>query len=318
MILTQAERIVERFVLAKEQPKVLRFGVFQITVSAANVKHVPVLEEGFSKAERDYASAGFPLKGEVQIVVKGMGWRQRSFFTPNYIGIIPHNLTRPDSFHTFIHELAHWYHWNQVSGGFHNEAIIDKFTEVKSEKVTGGSNYERLQDVLKAKEKELEKLKKSIPRGTVVKLEDWNDPFRHDYKYVREYKVVKMGDRSGHMTFCELLNPSPWDIEVNKHTAKPGEFFAKILTQSILEAVPALAEKAKAMREELSALWDQSNAYAMGKEKETRYEEVRSEWIPTNYARENPLEWFAELMTTMILHPTSLSDTVQAWFKSVV
>jgi hypothetical protein len=309
------QRIVERFARVNTRRQ---FGVFTIEITPTYEKYLPILEDGFAKAEQLFARAGFPLQKKVEIIVKGQGWKQRSYFTPNYLGIIPHNIEQPGAFHVFVHELAHWYHWNQVSGGFTNSSIKYRFNEVQSVTPTGGSVLDRLKDSIAAKQKEEAKLLKSLAKGAVVEVEGHDNIFNKKDRYTRKYKVIKPADRTGRYTFCELLNPSPWDIETSKHTSTPNDFTRKVFTQDLLRAVLGLKEKIETVTRELHALYEQQNDIAMGKAQDTRYQELLTDWVPTQYAKENHLEWFAELLTTAVLDPGRLAPFVQEWLHEVV
>jgi hypothetical protein len=309
-----ARVVSTRYRVAKALPLVIELGEFRVNILPKYAEFEPVLREGFTKAEADYARAGFPIHGPVKVEVKGKAFGgTRSFYTTggNFIQLVPEALRNHGDYHVFVHELAHWYHQNQISGGFNNRDIVRKYTEVRGTKDTGGSNFERLQDEIKLKEKELNTLRKKIPAGTIAEVEDWDDPFRHNAKYIRKYKVIKPADREGHMTWCELLNPSPWDLRVSPETLK------KVLTQDLVENIPGIGQQIKELKKEVSGLYDKSNDLATGKATDTRYQELRSMWVPTDYAKGNHLEWFAELMTTLILSPASLADEVKDWLKSV-
>jgi len=51
---------------------------------------------------------------------------------------------------------------------------------------------------------------------------------------------------------------------------------------------------------------------------ETRYERRENEWIPTDYSRKNMMEWWAEILTSYIVHPSGTSDAVKEWILDVV
>lgn len=271
------------------------------------------LLDAFKRAETDYRAAGFPLHGVITVKVMARAFNSlRSFYTEDeggYIQLIPHNLKAPDAYETLIHEIAHFYHNHFVTGGFRNHAIQSRYNEVKSAQNTGGSQIEQFIDQMKAAEKAFDaRIRKVFHPGFTYEKEDYAGFGPSSGKYTRQYRVVRW---EGKKLLVEILNPSDWDRQIRPGMTTHYDTIGnpRVLAPLIPE-LQVMAIRQSAMIDEYNALVDSA--------KDDRYENLRSEWIPTNYAKTNYREWFAEVMTTAVLHPNVLSDQVWAWLRSVV
>lgn len=63
------------------------------------------------------------------------------------------------------------------------------------------------------------------------------------------------------------------------------------------------------LREKLKAVVEGGNA--------TYYKNLQSKWFPTTYAKQDFMEWFAELLTTTVMGRTKLDPDVANWLDSV-
>lgn len=316
---------------AAEEHQEITFRIFQITTLQKYLSAMPSIQEGLERAEKDFAQAGFPLKGIVRIKVMGKGRAERSFFqTPtNFIQILPVVFnTGVVNYVTFIHELAHWYHWNRVPGGFNNKDIFGKFVEARGSSPTHAkpvSEFDFLQQEIEVLKKKEAELLRSVSKGSVVEIEDWNDPYRKDVRVTRKYRIIKpVPGSKGRYTETELLTPSSWDLQIAQSQGWKPPYIKHIFTKDLVRAIPGLDESVSKVQGELQDRYEKSNAIATAihndptlryEKREEEYAKGVGEWMPTEYARTNHKEWFAELVTNRIVKPSNLSQPVKDWLR---
>ena len=90
----------------------------------------------------------------------------------------------------------------------------------------------------------------------------------------------------------------------------------KALRQERLGRVQSVGDLSGQLERERVAL-ERYQAAIDGRMEDERYRNLRSRWMPTEYARQNHREWFAELLTTRVLFPASLDEEVKAWLAQV-
>lgn len=285
------------------------------------------------RVARDYQAAGFPLRKQVNVLVQGVKGANRSMFYRGYnlIQLLPRPMAREsDFYHTVVHEIAHWYHFNQVAGAFGNPVIKAKYIE----SVRGAAKVDLTQvgnplDRLRAKRKILEVKREeatkamALKRGMIVKIPGMVNPFQGNEPYVREYKVLAAPGAK--TTRVELLNPSSWDLDLavkqgwklpllrDEHT---GNLRRHVATPEQLEALSAVDRELAAVDKERNDIV--VDLHSGGKRMpDTRYEELQTDWVPTTYAKQNEREWFAELMCVAILKPGAMKPQVLEWLKTV-
>jgi len=313
---------------AVELITVIETGGFVIHIYHHYIDYLGMIREGLEKASRDFSSAGFPLRGKVDIVVKGKGAAQRSFFDPNtnHVQILPNALKSGDNYFTFIHELAHWYHYNNVPGKFNNGKIIEKFIWAKEEaptKAQAVDPYDILREEIAKLELDKGKLLRMVAKGAIVEITSWDNPFTHNEKVTRKYRVIKpVPGKGGKLTEVELLNPSPNDMATIVSQGWKPPYIRHHPTSELLEATPGLKERITAVNLEIEIKVKEMNDLVVKREntpseayqrRENLYQNKLSDWMPTEYARKNPREWFAELLTTRVVKPSELSDEVKKW-----
>lgn len=306
---------------------------FQVIIAEAALEQEAEVLALLTRVARDYQSAGYPLRKRVNVLVQGVKGTNRSRFYGdgyNLIQLLPKTLSKePDYYHTVVHELAHWYHFNQVAGGFHNPEIVTKFSEsmrgaAKVDSTTVGTPLDRVKALhgrLEARKDKL--LAASNPkRGDVISVPGKMNPFVGNDPYIRQHKVLKAPGKKTTMT--ELLNPSPWDLQVWAQTGRKPPVLREEDTFSLRyhHQSPETREEIKAIGVEIAAVakeWgDLVKGLGTSRFEDSRYEDQLTDWVPTTYSKQNEREWFAEVMTTAVLKPGALKPQVHEWLKTVV
>ena len=305
------------------------FGKFKIWVTPTNEKYLEDAKTLLAWTDQKYTAAGLPLgNGPIQVLLAARGGSARSVYEPNYnvIWMVPSAL-RGRTQATFIHEFGHWYHHNKL--GMYNQDIVSQFDKAMALNFTRPAKSDT-QKVLLALRKELEGLREEqeglelggLHKGLVIEKNGWDNPHVRTTPYVRKYKVLSV---KGKVTKVELLNPSPADL-IRKVPTKQDEVTASLAWEI---KTPAEKERVTELRKLIDEKAEEINRFLKSEEFseeterqdldfETRYERMLNEWVPTDYARTNVMEWWAELLTVFILHPTKLTDTVKDWIKSIV
>ena len=305
---------------------------FQVIISEAALEQEAEVLALLTRVARDYQSAGYPLKKRVNVLVQGVKGTNRSRFYGdgyNLIQLLPKTLSKePDYYHTVVHELAHWYHFNQVAGGFHNPEIVTKFSEsvraaLKVDSTTVGTPLDRVKALHARLEQRKDKLlvASNPKRGDVISVPGKLNPFVGNEPYTRQYKVLKAPGKKTTMT--ELLNPSPWDLQVWTQAGRKPPVLREEVTHSLRHhhMTPEIRAELKELDVEIAKVtqeWrDLVKGLGTSRFEETRYEDQVTDWVPTTYAKENHKEWFAEVMTAAILKPGSMKPHVLEWLKTV-
>ena len=115
----------------------------------------------------------------------------------------------------------------------------------------------------------------------------------------------------------QILDPKPWDkppyvMEVSGGVANRGAAEANPGIRAELNRLSEALQTAGKEEERL-----RSEAQKAKTQTWNTYDEVKSDWVPSVYSRENVMEWFAEIVTTTVLSPQLLIEEVKTWVKSV-
>lgn len=305
---------------------------FQIIIAEVALEQEAEVLALLTRVARDYQSAGYPLKKRVNVLVQGVKGTNRSRFYGdgyNLIQLLPKTRSKePDYYHTVVHELAHWYHFNQVPGGFHNPEILTKFSEsvrgaARVDSTTVGTPLDRVKALhgrLTARKERLETAS-NPKRGDVISIPGKLNPFVGNEPYIRQHKVLKAPGKKTTMT--ELLNPSPWDLQVWTQAGRKPPVLREEVTHSLRHhhLTPEIRAELKELDVEIAKVaqeWrDLHKGLGENRFEETRYEDQITDWVPTTYAKQNEREWFAEVMTAAILKPGAMKPQVHEWLKAV-
>jgi hypothetical protein len=180
---------------------------------------------------------------------------------------------------------------------------------------------------LKALEKELASLKrkqmalvKQVEKAGSFSLPGYEDRQRRSGTYTRQVTVWGVQAMRGALPFIKLkvTNPSPSDIK----QGDPNAFAFTILAplEDVLPGLPSIASAWKQLGDEIETTerrllqarrQNTTEAYA-------RPGDDLDDWMPTEYAKNDFKEWFAELMTVAVLHPAQQSKPVKDWLHSLV
>jgi len=132
--------------------------------------------------------------------------------------------------------------------------------------------------------------KSGVVKGMTYEKIGWDNPYTKDIPYTRIYKLVSVTKTK---STVELQNPSEFD---KKHRMNA---LREVLPTSYLEQL-------------LNPGGLVTDAHGV-----SHLEGGISPWVPTEYAKTNEREWFAELVTPHVLHPTSTDPEVRAWLDSL-
>jgi hypothetical protein len=326
-----ADRFAATFPFIPDTSKVFTHGVFRVILSSYNPEAEDYMLPFLDQVEKDYQAAGFPLRGPVQVLIQGQKGVNRSRYFPshNLVQLLPRHIAKEsDGYFTVVHEIAHWFHYNRVKGGEGNRDVRLKYHEaLKSLKGVDlsqtGNERERDRAKLVALkfllEKKRDEASTGLKRGVIVSVPGPTG-FQGPWDYIRQFKVLKAPGKK--YTTVELLNPSPWDISESAQRGKKAPYIQEEATNTLLYNLHTQSQK-----DSLSALEKEYDDMAMSihrkwKDDTSRrgpeaYENHLADWMPTGYARTNHLEWFAEMMSTLILKPQTLKPEVQEWLHTV-
>lgn len=324
-------RVASRALVAARRPVIpagtesLDHGRFRILVTPANKSYLEPTLALLDKVERMYVAAGIPFGSTRATIVLGpRGGSTRSAYYPsdNAIWLVPKTL-RTQSVATMVHELAHWYHHavlgvtnSDISKQFGMALQLQRVVQKSDVQVTVALAKKQLDDV----QQEIETLEKSgLKRGMTYSVEGWVNPYLRDTPYVRTYKVLSVGVK---VCRVELLNPSPSDVarKIPLVMEEPTRMISwRVMPDSVKSRLKHLQEEKERISQEYSALVKSKEVVdGFQTMHETRYERRENEWMPTDYARTNLTEWWAELLTSYIVHPSGTSDAVKNWILGVV
>lgn len=330
-----AVRVADKF--AAKVPRVpadsqtVEHGEFKIIFPPAELPMQELTLGLLDRVARDYQSAGYPLTKTVRVLVQGTRGTNRSAYYGDpyrFIQLLPRPMAREsDFYHTVVHEIAHWYHDNIVSGGFGNADIRAKYIQAIRgiagvDPTTVGSSRDREHAMLEKLREEMKDLENEavseLKRGSIISIPGKSNPFVGNEPYTRQYKVLKAPGKK--TTLVEMLNPSPWDLDMAKRSGRPPPIVREEPTASLRYHLrsPEAEQRLSVLRVTYETLAeDYRKKYEGQRGSEDRYQVLHSEWVPTEYSKENSHEWFAELMTTAILHPEALTSEVHKWLKTV-
>jgi len=311
-------RRVARRVVGAESVEEWDFGRFHIT-APSRVKRD--LEAALGRVDKDFAKAGFPLGKSIEVEAGKGRTGKAAYFHPsrNYIEVMPSGF-RGALYEVLVHEMAHWFHHNRL--GLGNRAILDKHDEI----VEGRGGPEVPFADLKSLEKKLKSLKrkqtnliKKIGKAGSFSLPGYEDRQRRAGKYVREVTAVGAQAMRGALPFIKLrvANPSPSDIE----QGDPNAFVFNIVVPvgEVLPGLPALASAWEQLDDEIRET-ERGILQARRQDTTEAYKVPGAgldDWMPTEYAKNDFKEWFAELMTVAVLQPARLSKPVVGWLRSL-
>lgn len=274
-------------------------GRFQVLYEDEWKEYLPQILAFLAQCQGVYEKRGLPIARTIPVYISrntgkktAIAWyvsRNSKLNPENKQGALlfaPQHLGRSDGLETCVHEVAHYVHNELIPGGFSNATIKSKYDSVKDTPDTGASVTEELLDQIATLKKEAAKVMRQQVRS---------DP-----------RVKKLGATS----FKYLYPDFKVYVEYPDGTADWGS--------SIYSAAHDLKDETLDMmiehyRGELKALADTYHAAVEGERDPTQYKRWRSKWIITDYAKTNALEWFAEGMTAVLLHPEDADPEVREW-----
>lgn len=157
-------------------------------------------------------------------------------------------------------------------------------------KVPGGASNPKVKAKYQWALASLAPKKSGVVKGMTYEKPGWDNPNTKDIPYTRVYKVVSVTKTK---STVELQNPSVFDKKY-----RPG---------ALREEMPTSYLEAK-----LNPGGVVVDAHGAG-----HTEGGISAWVPSEYAKTNEREWFAELVTPHVLHPTGTDPAVKAWLDSI-
>jgi len=196
------------------------------------------------------------------------------------------SLDRADTLNTVIHETAHYIHHNWIPGGYNNPVIVEGYENHKLDEDTGGSRTKRSIDMLeKIKADYLLAVKQWFkhhdPGGMLVRSKHGSKTFFPDFVY------IPSGGRDqlpaiGYMT--------------------------------------AFSDGGRILLEFQRRIDDYNkDAIQLQRGEDVTYlRDWLSTWVPSDYAKTNVMEWFAEVFTACALHPQTVDSKVLAWLEKVL
>lgn len=319
--LKNSGRVAARGMDLPEGTEQVEHGKFKIWVTPSSQPYLKDTLDLLAWVDREYTTSGIPLgSGPIGVVLGARGGSTQSAYLPdrNVFWLVPKTL-RDQTKATVIHEVAHWYHHNRL--GVMNPEVLSKFglalglkktkTDVQKDLAAKKSEIQRLRDDLEF----LENGKGQLRRGQVYTSEGWDNPHLKNAPYTRSIKILSVSPKK---TKLQVLNPSPYEV------ARKIPLVREEPTRSVAwgfltpEDKTQLKEIQKTLDDAVSGynVWVKSEEF--NRDFDTRYEHQLNEWLPTEYAKKNVLEWWAELVTAYILHPANLTPEVKSWISSVV
>lgn len=285
---------------------------------------VPRAEQLFLEAEKMYASKGVPIAHTIQVGLTGKGGSHAEGLywigsNPPTIQIPPKAFEDANLLHTIIHELGHYFHDKVVPGGMSNAEVFRRYSWACRQKRTQeGGQWDVINRKLKVLNKrylELQdevNLRKPLPRkGQVFEFDDWLNGTQY---HVKGRMVGKKDSRN---ILVELIEaPERYVRFQSVYKRGPGPIIFPTNIDSLTYAgkdeakVKELAE-VEAQRAEVFA-----ESEKLKGQHDDRYEVQHHDWLPTTYARKTPAEYFAEMMTTLILGHLKPDPT--KWLHSVI
>lgn len=324
-------RVASRWMTSARRPVIpdgtekVDHGRFRVLVTPTNRPYLEATLSLLDKVERMYESSGIHLGSErINVVLGARGGSTRSAYYPseNALWIVPKAL-RTQSLPTLIHELAHWYHY--VKLGEMNSKIFRQFgVALQLRRVVQKTDTQVLVETAKKGldnlRQEIELLERGgLKRGVTYSVEGWSNPHLRDAAYTRNYKVVSVGTKTCKV---QLLNPSSSDVA--RKIPAVSEEPTRMVSWRLMSDGDRL--RLKSLQKELEDRTQEYNDLVKSEtvtedfegHHETRYERRENEWIPTDYSRKNMMEWWAEILTSYIVHPSGTSDAVKEWILDVV
>ena len=301
------------------------FGRFRIT---APDKVKQFLEDVLGRVDKSYSKAGFPLGKRIEVKMGSGRSDAAAYFQPqgNYIGIMSKAIRGGILYESLVHELAHWFHFNRLSGGFHNSDVLDKYDEViesQGGEVAPDVDLGELEKKLKSLKRKRLTLLKKIGKVGRFKVPGHEDRVRRSGgKYVREVWTYGVQPMQGGLPFIKLRieNPSASDLKKKPLPTSgfhEGKYHDLVPVEFLLPGLGSMATKWKRLQAEINEVEEAIVVYRRRHHGTGRYEETLSDWMATEYGKTDVEEWFAELMTVAVLNPAKLSKPAMAWLHSL-
>jgi len=296
--------------------KHFRHGEFEVWYRPTHAQHLDIVKKGLSRASGLFAQAGWKLPSGIPILLASRPWgSQRSFFTSahgGFIQLVPDAVVGPADFSTFVHELAHYYQFKKI--GANSSEIQSRFDAASSgegEAVSGGNSIERAQDLLDELDREQAKLAKGLRKGKelTVMVRPYSGPPAARKVRIRD----KKGSGVNTKFVLEFLDLTP---EEERKGVKGTTYRLNALLSNIQD--PTLQAAWTDLRKRKEEALGAYNDAVEGRTETSRYEDPRTKWFPTEYAKKNSHEFFAELVTARLLSPQSMDPEVSGWLDSVM
>lgn len=318
-----SERVAERYAAAEIGEQM--FGRFKLRYLKQHEAHVEKLGGLLLEADKKYASAGVPIVHEIQAVLSGTGPAARNMAVyhmgsvPPTMQFAPKSFNDPNLLLTVIHELGHYFHDKVVPDGAGNrEIILRHYWAKRQTSERAGGKTDSLTREIKLLEQKIEAARaalrsKPVPRkGQPVEWDEWINGTKY---HIKGKSLGKRGTREIAVEIIEAV-PGSWLAWRANPNRKPGPIVVPIDVRAFTSTAPTDAQRAELekMDHELATLQNErTQAY---KEPDDRYEVQLHDWLPTSYARKDKYEYFAEMLTALVLG--HLKPEPAEWVKSVL
>lgn len=293
----------------RENPyNIVKRGPFKVYYRNAHKKQVGRVITFLMQALKAYTDQGIIFDVEIPVMVRSpkrgtrnalawywygdrnvLGGRGHLIFVPKY-------LDHPNGYSTTLHEMAHFLQWELLPGGANHAGIKEKYAEAMALPITGGNVLSRVIDEVKTTKKEFAKVLRAWLRKqpAVTKIGTTN------YKYLYPtFKVTFNRNYANSTSISTYSNPELGTLtDTNAEWVDPEEY--KAICESFTSTLDELAKEWK-------------TAADAQKGGDQGYGQWRNRLLPTDYAKKNDREWFAESMTALLIAPQGVDPDLKSW-----
>jgi len=283
----------------------VRHGKFLVWYLPRYKEYLPVVLDGLDRAEQTYQKVGYVLPQGITVLMAGLSNGQRSFYSDahgGYIQLFPSTFKDRAAFSVFIHELAHYYHNHAVSGGFSNLVIKRQYSDLMEDRPKNAPKLDTVSvaaQKMKALEKAYQDVSKNFPKGKLLTVDGRSVSVREVKKKGMTTSVV--------LEYVEALPSDRGVLGVTKGLS------------ALVKDIPQLKQELDDLSRQYNEVIKVYNDAVLDPGRDiAKYETPRSAWFPTDYAKTNYLEWFAELVTARLVAASHLDPVVLDWIDVFV